>query len=126
MRGVVGGIVATALTVSVAIALGTPALAPAESGQLMVGVGVQDNSWHIGASTGQYAGDCPELAPPNGVPCTPVSHEDGTFDPTGHATRRLPSYGIQSRLSARAIVVDGPAAGTSDRWALVENDNYIP
>jgi hypothetical protein len=126
MRGVVGGIAAAALTAAVAAALWAPAAAPADGEQLTVGVGKADTSWHVGASAGQYAGDCPAPEFPSGPPCTPVSHEDGTFDPTGHSTRRLPSYGIQSRLSARAIVVDGPAPGTGDRWALVKNDNYIP
>ena len=40
-----------------------------------------------------------------------------------HSTRRAPSYGIQSRLSARALVVEGP---DGERVAIVKNDLYIP
>ncbi|MEA2352803.1 MAG: hypothetical protein QOJ14_1217, partial [Thermoleophilaceae bacterium] len=74
------------------------------------GAAAVDASWHVGASAGQYA-------------------SDGTFadveagDPTQHSTRRAPSYGIQSRLSMRAVVVQGP---DGKRFALVKADFYIP
>ncbi len=78
--------------------------------ELKAGAAAVDASWHVGASAGQYA-------------------TDGTFvgahgvDPTPHSYRREASYGIQSRLQARALVVEGPGG---QRVALVKNDLYIP
>ena len=89
------------------------ALAPAAAnaaGQLRAGAASVDASWHVGASAGQYASDG-----------TFASVEEG--DPSQHSTRRAPSYGIQSRLSVRAIVVQGPGG---NRYAVVKNDFYIP
>ena len=129
MYRLLGGGAAAALTVAIGIALSAP-LAPAQSGQVTAGVGVADSSWHVGAAAGQYAGapESPEPSEedPTGNAPEFVSHEAETFDPTGHATRRYPSYGMQSRLSIRAIVVDGPAAGAGDRFAILKNDQYIP
>lgn len=90
---------------------------PPAPAQVLAGVGVEDATWHVGAAAGQYA--------------TSIVSEDGpgdedlahNVDPYGHNTRRSSSYGIQSRLSARALVVQG-ADGT--RVALVKNDLYIP
>jgi len=88
------------------------------TGRVRAGVGVVDTTWHVGAAAGQYAGD--PFLEGGGIPgITPESH----FDPHRHHLRREPSYGIQSRLSARALVVEGPD-GT--RIALVKNDLYIP
>src|SRR5437867_9489942 len=79
------------------------------------GVAVVDATWHVGGSAGQYAGD---------------THGNGQFDPATHGfdpyllhARRAASYGIQSRLQTRALVIEGPD-GT--RVALVKNDLYIP
>ncbi len=118
MRRVLGSISGAALVIACALAFGA-ASAPAGggSGQVRAGVGEVDGSWHVGASAGQYAGD--SLDDPEEF----VSHELETFDPTGHATRRFPSYGMQSRLSIRAIVVEGP---DGQRMAIVKNDLYIP
>jgi hypothetical protein len=85
--------------------------APAAHGAgLRAGVASVDASWHVGASAGQYA-------------------SDGTFagehglDPHAHSTRRSSSYGIQSRLTVRALVVEG---SDGKRIAIVKNDLYIP
>jgi Neutral/alkaline non-lysosomal ceramidase, N-terminal len=95
-----------------AIAAGLTALAlwPAmAAGEIRAGAAVVDATWHVGASAGQYA-------------------SDGTFagdhglDPNAHSTRRASSYGVQSRLSARAIVVESGGK----RFALVKQDLYIP
>jgi hypothetical protein len=86
-----------------------PALA---HGEVRAGAAAVDASWHVGASAGQYASD--------GSFVDPAS---GNYDPTVHSYRRAPSYGIQSRLSARALVVEGP---NGERFALVKNDSYIP
>ena len=87
------------------------ALAGAGSAHAAVRAGAAsvDASWHVGASAGQYASDG-----------TPVG-EHGV-DPGAHSTRRAPSYGVQSRLSARAIVVEGP---DGQRVAIVKQDLYI-
>jgi hypothetical protein len=92
------------------------AFAPgASAAQLMAGVGVADASWHVGASAGQYASqDCPDR-------CTLIG-EHG-LDPAAHTRTKTSSYGIQSRLEARAIVVQG---GNGERFGLVKNDLYIP
>ena len=82
----------------------------AVAGELKAGVGEVDASWHVGASSGQYASDG-TFAGNHG------------FDPGVHSFRRSPSYGVQSRLKLRAIVVEGP---TGERVAIVKNDLYIP
>ena len=73
---------------------------------LRAGVGVADMTWHVGASAGQYATDQPAV---------------GT-DPHLHSTKQQGSYGVQSRLSARALVLEG---SNGERVALVKNDNYL-
>ena len=97
-----------------ALALGASLIAPAaaSAGGVRAGAAVVDASWHVGASAGQYASDG-----------TPVDPANGTYNPTTESTRRAPSYGVESRLQVRALVVEGPD-GT--RTAIVKNDNYIP
>ena len=95
-----------ALVAAVLCAPGTAAA------QLKAGVGRADATWHVGASAGQYASDGAAIDPAN-----------GNYDPTLHSTRRASSYGVQSRLQARAVVVEGPGG---NRIALVKNDLYIP
>ncbi len=112
-----GSFLAAGLAVGLGVVAAAPE-APAQGGQVRAGAAAVDASWHVGASAGQYASTC---IPPSDE-CTLVSH-DGTFDPTGHSTLRKPSYGIQSRLSVRAIVVEGP---DGHRHAIVKNDFYIP
>src|SRR3712207_8780534 len=43
-------------------------------------------------------------------------------DPHLHSTKKVPSYGVQSRLTARALVVEGT---NGKRVALVKTDNYL-
>ena len=98
-----------ALTAAVAAAL---ALAPgASAATVKAGAAAVDASWHVGASAGLYASDG-----------TGAFGVHGT-DPTVHSYRRAASYGIQSRLTARAIVVRG---SNGKRVAIVKNDLYIP
>ncbi|HEX8067471.1 MAG TPA: neutral/alkaline non-lysosomal ceramidase N-terminal domain-containing protein [Thermoleophilaceae bacterium] len=102
-----GRILAGAVAAAVVL-LALPGVASA--GQVKAGVAVEDASWHVGASAGQYASD--------------GTFADAEFgDPHQHSTRRAPSYGIQSRLEARALVVQGPDGA---KFALVKNDLYIP
>ena len=92
----------------VAIAL-LAAPAAAEAG-VKAGAAEVDASWHVGASAGQYASDG-----------TFVS--DHGVDPNTHSVRRAASYGRQSELKVRAIVIEGP---DGKRMAVVKNDLYIP
>ena len=82
----------------------------AQAAELKAGVGDVDASWHVGAASGQYASDGARA-------------NDKEFDPHGHTTRRAPSYGLQSRLRARALVVEGP---DGKRIAIVKQDLYLP
>ena len=68
------------------------AVPAAYAAELRAGVASVDASWHVGASAGQYASD------------GSFAGEHG-LDPTTHSTRRSASYGIQSRLNVRALVV---------------------
>ena len=95
------------MLVALAALLAFPA--GASAGQLKAGVAKVDATWHVGASAGQYAHERDPTKP--------------FEDPSQQATIKKASYGVQSRLQARAIVVEGPG-GT--RWALVKNDLYIP
>ena len=86
------------------------AIVPASAhAAVKAGAAVVDASWHVGASAGQYAATDRSCRP---------RHRSRL-----HSTRRASSYGIQSRLSARAIVVEG---ADGKRVAIVKNDLYIP
>ena len=83
------------LSVAVAAALAAAPAATSSDGRVRAGAAAVDASWHVGASAGQYATDG-SFVGAHGV------------DPTTHSYRRSASYGIQSRLEARALVVEGP------------------
>src|SRR5829696_3119345 len=102
----IGSRVAGVVAFACATALATAGAAQAEG--VRAGAASVDASWHVGASAGQYADD--------GAPVG----EHGV-DPGAHSTRRAPSYGMQSRLNARAIVIEGP---DGQRVAIVKQDNY--
>src|SRR4051794_4660594 len=80
-----------------------------EAGHVKAGAAVVDATWHVGASAGQYAHERD--------PSRPFT------DPSQQSTIKTPSYGVESRLSARAIVVEG---ADGKRIAIVKNDLYIP
>src|SRR4051794_30232667 len=100
----------------VAIAVPTVALAKAgDSGPtIKAGVGIADATWNVGAAAGQYAADNTSLA-------TNVAG-DGEVDPYQFSHIKEKSYGVQSRLSVRAIVVEGL---DRHRVALLKSDNYL-
>jgi cephalosporin-C deacetylase-like acetyl esterase len=83
------------------------------SGGVRAGVGVVDMTPDVGYGAGQYttknSGIAGDLA-------------GGETDPylTGKTQRK--SYGVQSRLTARAIVVEG---SNGKRIALLKSDNYL-
>lgn len=79
---------------------------------IRAGVGVADATWHVGAAAGQYT----EVR-------DPVDElSGGDVDPHLHATAKENSYGVASRLTIRAIVVEGT---NGERLALVKSDNYL-
>ncbi len=94
----------TAIWLAVLAAL-VPATAHAG---VRAGVGEVDGSWHVGASAGQYAGSAGDSHAP--------------FNPTAESITKSPSYGRQSALKIRAIVVEGP---DGKRVALVKHDLYL-
>ena len=77
---------------------------------VLAGVGVVDATWNVGAAAGQHA-----TARYEGDP-------EGDFDPNLYSVTDVPSYGVQSRLSIRALVVQGTDGA---RVALVKADNYL-
>ncbi len=128
-------------TLAAVLVLLGPGAANADA-EVMAGAAKVDASWHVGASAGQYAGDCAtdnaedaqsafeEQDPTiltDGVQQNTcafgVDAADGTMDPSGHSIRRKKSYGIQSRLDVRAIVVKG---ATGAPVAVVKTNQYIP
>lgn len=78
------------------------------------GYGEADATWHVGAGAGQYT----EKNPDNIV----NSVGGGDVDPHAHSTAQKDSYGVQSRLSYRAIVVED---GEGDQVAFVKSDSYL-
>lgn len=92
------------------VATAAPSAAPSWTG-LRAGVGVVDATWHVGAGAGQYA-----------------STEDPTdtseeWDPNVQHVKDAPSYGVASRLSMRAIVLQDSKGDPP--IALVKDDNYL-
>jgi hypothetical protein len=100
---------------AVAVEPTTIAVPAAPAKTVKAGVAVVDATWKVGASAGQYAGnrvlDAEDFAS--------VDPED----PHVLSILRVPSYGIESRLSVRALVVEGT---DGSRIALATNDLYIP
>ncbi len=75
------------------------------------GVAVVDASWHFGASAGQFSGTGVGIAEGRG------------FDPYTHAVRKVGSDILGSRITTRALVVEG---GNGKKIAVVANDLYLP
>lgn len=95
------------------------AVDPAPASEVRAGIGVVDATWNVGASAGQYASGRNGFE--DGEP-RPTGVVDEGFDPNVHSVKRTPSYGVQSRLSVRALVVQG-AGGPP--VALLKSDNYL-
>jgi hypothetical protein len=87
-------------------------LGHAPHSNIRAGVGVVDMTPDVGYCAGQYCATTNLL---NGL-------TGGEIDPYAtHKTKRS-SYGVQSRLTARAIVVEG---NNGKRVALLKTDNYL-
>jgi hypothetical protein len=78
---------------------------------LLAGVGVVDATWHVGASAGQYSSQ-QDVS-------DPLASE---WDPNLQHVKNASSYGVASRLSVRALVLQNPG---QPPVALVKNDNYL-
>ena len=90
----------------------TPEPSPAcPDGVLCAGVGIADATWHVGAGSGQHAGTN------DGSALT-----GGDVDPHNHATKAENSYGVASRLTMRALVVQG---SNGKRIVLLKSDSYL-
>ena len=87
---------------------------PACAGRVCAGYGEADATWRVGAGAGQYTSKSPDNVA-NSV-------SGGEVDPHGFSVAQQDSYGVQSRLSYRAIVVQD---GQGDQVAFVKSDNYI-
>ena len=87
---------------------------PTCADMVCAGYGEADATWHVGAGAGQYSNKNPD----NVV----NSVSGGDVDPHGQSIAQQDSYGVQSRLSYRAIVVQDE---NGDQVAFVKSDNYI-
>jgi hypothetical protein len=118
-RRLVGAALGAALIAGSFIAQAAPAGAAAPKGldlggTIKAGYGQADNTWHVGAGAGQYADKSPDVV--QGLV------DQGEIDPHNHSTTQKNSYGVESRLSFRAIVVQD---AEGDQAAFVKSDNYL-
>lgn len=79
---------------------------------IRAGVGVVDATGLLGASSGQYA----DMSTGTG------QTGNGGRDPQNFSTAKLGTYGVASRTTARALVVEGSNGG---RVALLTSDSYL-
>lgn len=80
--------------------------------KVRVGYGEADATGTVGSGSGQYTEKDPNIANLPG----------GEIDPYNHSWTQRRSYGVQSRLSYRTIVVEG---SNGERVAFVKTDNYL-
>lgn len=93
-----------------ALVLALPTLAAQAA--IKAGVGIVDATGLLGASSGQYAD----------TSTGPGQTGNGGRDPQSYSTAKLGSYGVQSRTSARALVIEG---SNGERVALLTSDSYL-
>ena len=90
------------------------AQAPPETAPVVkAGYGEADATWNVGAGAGQYTEKSPDQT---------NLLAGGDVDPHGHSTAQRDSYGVQARLSYRAIVVEDTEG---DQVVFVKSDNYL-
>jgi hypothetical protein len=120
MRRAVTSVVATltlllgaAVGISAAAAGSTRTQMPSGSGWhgLRAGAAVVDATWHVGASAGQYA----SMVGPKDI--------EDEWDPNVASVLKRSSYGVASRLSISAIVLQDSKGDAP--IALVRDDNYL-
>ena len=81
---------------------------------VQAGVGIADATWNVGAAAGQYSAENSSLVENVG--------SGGDVDPHAHSRAKEKSYGTHSRLTVRALVVEGT---DGKRVALLKSDNYL-
>src|SRR3712207_9031075 len=105
-RRLVGAALGVALVAGALVAPSLPASAASKGvdleGTIKAGYGVADNTWHVGAGAGQYTDKFID----NGGQEFRNYAEGGQVDPHNHSIVQDNSYGVQSRLTFRAIVVE--------------------
>jgi hypothetical protein len=109
--------VLSAIAIVTATVPAVAAVSAAVSGDaptIKAGVGIADATWNVGAAAGQYATENTSLAE--------NVAGDGEVDPYQFSHIKEKSYGVESRLSVRAIVVEGL---DGHRVALLKSDNYL-
>src|SRR6266480_4817516 len=109
LRMRIGAVSLLASGLACVVAQAAPAVASASPDRVQAGAAVVDGTYHVGNSAGQYA-----------------STRDGGYgnvDPHVEQVKNQASYGVQSRESVRALVVQG---GDGKLVALVSDDHYIP
>ena len=119
MRARISGLFLSALVMAAFLPSGPAGARSADAAEVVTGTvkagyGEADATWRVGAGAGQYS----RKSPDNVV--NSVSGND--VDPHGNSITQKDSYGVQSRLSYRAIVVDD---GKGDQVAFVKSDNYL-
>ncbi|MEA2646880.1 MAG: hypothetical protein QOE92_1963 [Chloroflexota bacterium] len=81
------------------------------------GIAKVDGTWRVGASAGQYGTDITDYA------SNPTNFVGDHFrDPNQLSTKKVPSWGIETRATFRALVIEG---ADGKRIAQVANDFYI-
>ena len=111
--------VSAVLSAVALVAVAVPAIAAAKGAAspdktIRAGVGIADATWNVGAAAGQYADLNTSLAE--------NLAGGGEVDPHAFSRAKEKSYGVHSRLSVRAIVVE---AVDGKRVALLKSDNYL-
>jgi hypothetical protein len=108
-------VIASATLVAAALFAPAPARSAEPEAPITVkaGYGEADATWHVGAGAGQYTAKSPDQS---------NILEGGDVDPHQHSLVQKDSYGVQSRLSYRAIVVED---GEGDQVAFVKSDSYL-
>lgn len=90
------------------------AVIPAQAdGVFRAGVGSADATWNVGVGSGQYT-----AKDPNALQVA----QGGDLDPYNFSNTQRKSYGVQSRLTYRALVLEGI---DGKRVALVKSDSYL-
>ncbi len=102
------------LAVLALLAVGLPTYAGQDAPTVRAGYGVADATWNTGAAAGQYASENTSLVENVG--------SGGDIDPQVHSRAKEKSYGTHSRLTVRALVVEGT---DGRRVALLKSDNYL-
>jgi hypothetical protein len=126
----------TALATTLALAgagLANPGVASAAAppaGQLRAGAAVVDDTWHVGASAGQYGSE-PDVPDPTNPDPTSLAGDaqssadfvmQNEWDPNHQSVKKAPSYGVASRMSVRTLVLQ---SGDDEPVALVKQDLYL-